>query len=340
MPASCCCCCRRCCRSPPPRARGRRLRAGAIASSQLRSMAAARDSHGSATDKQLEQRLLRVQPVLGLVPDGGALAVERRSSVISSPGCAGRQWSAIASSGGRGEQRVVEPVRREQLALARRRRPRRPCSPTRRCRARARRGRTRPSVEAGSPAAVSLRAAPARAASPRPPRRPPCAPSISSERAMLLPSPTYASFSPSSRRRSARAASPGRRAPGRGGGRAVSMLITGTLACSASSSTVSCGPVRTPIAWTIARQHERGVARRLAARELQLALAQHERVAAQLGHPDLERDARARGRPARTRARRCGRRARSRRPGRAFSSTARSSSAASSAAVSSSPVRK
>ena len=48
-------------------------------------------------DQQLEQRLLGVQAVLGLVPDGRALAVEH-SSVISSPGCAGRQCSTTASS--------------------------------------------------------------------------------------------------------------------------------------------------------------------------------------------------------------------------------------------------
>ena len=47
-----------------------------------------------------------------------------------------------------------------------------------------------------------------------------------------------------------RAASAGRRAPGRGGGRRVSMLMTGIGLCSASSSSISCGPVRTPTAPT------------------------------------------------------------------------------------------
>ena len=72
------------------------------------------------------------------------------------------------------------------------------------------------------------------------------------------------------------------------------MLITGTAECSASSSTCACGPGADRDRVDHPRQHQRGVARRLAARELQLALAQHQRVAAQLGHADLERDPRAR----------------------------------------------
>ena len=44
-----------------------------------------------------------------------------------------------------------------------------------------------------------------------------------------------------------------------------------------------------------AREHQRGVTWRLAPRELQLALAQHQRVAAQLVDPGLERDPRACG---------------------------------------------
>ena len=51
-------------------------------------------------------------------------------------------------------------------------------------------------------------------------------------------------------RRAPRAASAGRRAPGRDGGASVSMLITGTVLCSASSSSIACGPVRTPTAAT------------------------------------------------------------------------------------------
>jgi hypothetical protein len=44
-------------------------------------------------------------------------------------------------------------------------------------------------------------------------------------------------------------------------------------------------------------EHERGVAHRFASRELHLALAQHERVAAELVHADLEGHAGPRGRP-------------------------------------------
>src|ERR1700730_11045044 len=42
------------------------------------------------------------------------------------------------------------------------------------------------------------------------------------------------------------------------------------------------------------REHERGVAQRLAARELKLLGAKHDGVASQLGDPDLERQSRAR----------------------------------------------
>ena len=45
----------------------------------------------------------------------------------------------------------------------------------------------------------------------------------------------------------------------------------------------------------VPREHERGVAQRLAARELQLVRAQHQSVPAELVDSDLERDARARG---------------------------------------------
>jgi len=45
----------------------------------------------------------------------------------------------------------------------------------------------------------------------------------------------------------------------------------------------------------VAREHERGVAQRLAARELQLVGAQHDGVAAQLVDADLEGQPRARG---------------------------------------------
>ncbi len=74
------------------------------------------------------------------------------------------------------------------------------------------------------------------------------------------------------------------------------MLITGTVPCSASSSSGAWSPVRIPIAWTKRDSTMRGVARRLAARQLQLVATQHDRVAAQLRDADLERDARPRRR--------------------------------------------
>ena len=66
---------------------------------------------------------------------------------------------------------------------------------------------------------------------------------------MLLPSPTYASFSPAVRPKRSRRVSRSASA-WQGWWSAVSMFTTGTLACSASSSTTACGPVRTPIACT------------------------------------------------------------------------------------------
>ena len=46
-----------------------------------------------------------------------------------------------------------------------------------------------------------------------------------------------------------------------------------------------------------ARQHEREIPQRLAARQLRLALPQHHRVAAELAHADLEGHPRAGGGP-------------------------------------------
>ena len=71
------------------------------------------------------------------------------------------------------------------------------------------------------------------------------------------------------------------------------MLITGTVECSARPRSCSSSPVRTPIGGDVAGEHERGVAQRLAARELQLAGPQDHRVAAELDDPGLERHARA-----------------------------------------------
>ncbi len=60
-----------------------------------------------------------------------------------------------------------------------------------------------------------------------------------------------------------------RQAPDRGGASAVSMLNTGIVACSASSSSSASGPGAHPHGGHLTREHQRGVARRLPARELQ-----------------------------------------------------------------------
>ena len=89
-----------------------------------------------------------------------------------------------------------------------------------------------------------------------------------------------------------------------------------------------------------ARQHQRGVARGLAARQLKLTLAQHQRR----GRRARTRRSRTRrgcaSRACRTPAPRSSPRARATRAGRALSSSARSTMPFSSPAVSSSPVRK
>ena len=59
--------------------------------------------------------------------------------MISSPGCAGRQCSAIAPRRRAVEQRVVDAVGRQRGAALVGRRPRRPSTPRRRCRRRRRR---------------------------------------------------------------------------------------------------------------------------------------------------------------------------------------------------------
>ena len=66
----------------------------------------------------------------------------------------------------------------------------------------------------------------------------------------------------------------------------------------------------------VAREHHRRVAHRLAAPQLELALREVQRVAAQLAHADLERDARAGGGLVEDHARACG-------PGRGGAARAR-----------------
>ncbi len=75
----------------------------------------------------------------------------------------------------------------------------------------------------------------------------------------------------------------------------VSPLITGTVAYSASSCSFDdlVGAQHDRI--DIARQHAGGIGRRFAAPALHVARRQHDHVAAQLPHADLERDAGAGG---------------------------------------------
>jgi hypothetical protein len=70
-------------------------------------------------------------------------------------------------------------------------------------------------------------------------------------------------------------------------------LTTGTLAASASSSSVDCA---NDDRRRIAREHARGVAQRLAATQLQVVRAQHDRQHPEAVRGDLERHPRARGR--------------------------------------------
>ncbi len=117
-------------------------------------------------------------------------------------------------------------------------------------------------------------------------------PSSASERATLLPSPTYATRTPSSVPHASRSVSRSASA-WQGWCRAVSMLTTGTeRARPAPSSLV--GARAHADRGDVAGEHQRRVAQRLAARELQLIGAQHDRMAAELVDPHLEGHARAR----------------------------------------------
>ena len=190
-----------------------------------------------------EKCLLRVQAVLRLVPDRGALAVEHvLGDLLARMGGQAVQHDGVVAR--LRQQLGVDPVGREQLAPPLGVVPRRPCSPTRPCRWRARRA---PPPRARRRAPPAARAPAAR---PRPPPRRRSARRSGASGSCCCRRPRRRASAPRACR-SARAASSGRRAPGRGGAPAVSMLITGTDECSASSVTVSCGPVRMPIAWTM-----------------------------------------------------------------------------------------
>ena len=118
------------------------------------------------------------------------------------------------------------------------------------------------------------------------------------------------------------------------------MFTTGTVACSASSSSRSSLARAQADRGDVAGEHQRRVADRLPARELQLVRAQHHRVAAELEHARLHRRARAgRGLLEQQRDRAALERTRDAR-GACLSASARSRIAVSSLAVSSAPVRK
>ena len=109
--------------------------------------------------------------------------------MISSPGWAGRSCIANAPGAARVEQRVVDAVGGQRAAALGRGRPRRPCSPTRRCRPRARPAPPR----SGSAWSVNRPLAPRRQreallervarAARRPPRRSPASVPSTRERA-------------------------------------------------------------------------------------------------------------------------------------------------------------
>jgi hypothetical protein len=72
------------------------------------------------------------------------------------------------------------------------------------------------------------------------------------------------------------------------------MLKTGIEPAARELLELACGPVRTPTRVEVAREHERRVAQRFTAGDLQLIAAQHHRMAAELDDADLEGDPRAR----------------------------------------------
>ena len=255
------------------------------------------------------------------------------SSLISSPGWAGQAVEHDRVVARLRHQAGVDAVRARAASGDAPRPPRRPCSPRRRCRSRARRRRPRRGrrrARSGSESSGGVATATS---------TPAIAPPIRSERVMLLPSPTYASFSPSSvpKRSSSviRSAS-----TWQGWCSWVSMLITGTSDQRASSSTVSCGPVRIADRVHHPLEHERGVARR----------TRRARAAARPREGSAD-DRRARTHRSRTRracastacrrrAPRCVPRARASRAGPPSARSRARSRRSCSSALSSSPVRK
>ena len=219
------------------RRRGRLARGGRLRSRRPAGRLALGHGRRLPRDEELKQRLEHVAPVLGLVPDPLAIAVEDAlGDLLARVGGQAVQRERVRR--GAVEQRVVEPVGSERLAarggLARRRRSSRP---RRRCRRRRRRPRPRPdrSVSCAPEPVLELEALGRGDAPPR--RRPARRRSPASGRRCCRRRRRRAGGPRS--RRTPRAASSGRRAPGTGGGRGESMFTTGTVACSASSSSRS-----------------------------------------------------------------------------------------------------
>ncbi len=77
----------------------------------------------------------------------------------------------------------------------------------------------------------------------------------------------------------------------------VRPLMTGTVAWRASSMQIGVIEDADHDRVDVARQHARGVGDRLAAAELHLGAGQHDRLAAEFAHRDVERNARARRGP-------------------------------------------
>ncbi len=122
-------------------------------------------------DEQLEQRLLGVEPVLGLVPDRRPFAIEDACGDL----LARVRRKAVERDrplGPERQQLVVERERARGRPGAAPRRPRRPCSPTHRCRSRP--PRAPPRADRGCrrrPARARARSRAASPPGPRPPRR-------------------------------------------------------------------------------------------------------------------------------------------------------------------------
>ena len=272
-------------------------RSGASVAADPRALSRVR---GGARDEQLEQRLLRVAAVLGLVPDALARAVEDLG---------GDLLARRARAG-----RAARTRRARRRRAARRRRGRR--------RARARRccggllvAHADPDVGVDGAGAGDGLARVARAGLACPSRR---RAARGRPRARSPPArrrPRRGRRACRGWRASARRCCRRRRRPG--AGRASESCASRSVSRSASAwqgwwlggehvdhrDRAVLGELLEHLVrpgahadgGDVAREHERRVAHRLAARELQLVGAQHDGVAAELVHADVEREPRARG---------------------------------------------